>query len=145
MTALFAALERLAAEYGAEISQTGGEIVITNRENGNRISVSPEYGDEYIVGFATTHRHLDDPDDIADFVQEILTDGILPIEFYLNGARRFGSELTPRELETLSKALLEQEFGRFAGLLDAYEYEVKSWSGKYDTGRRLFAALPQNR
>ena len=142
MTILFETLGRLAADCGAEISQTGGEIVITNRENGNRLFIFPDCGDEYIVSFSTTHRHLDEPDDIADYVKEILSDEVLPIEFYLNGARRFGGELNRREAEGLSKAVLERQYCRFVGPLDAYEYEVKSWSGNYDTGRRPFTALP---
>ena len=129
------------------------ELRINNCVNSNNISVLKESYDtqdmknvyaEYIVCFATQHRHFepDDADEITEYVTGILNDDVLPLEFFLNGKNRFGGEISKTDMEHLSLSLLTDRFGAFAG--DSWlslEYEIRSWSGKYDTGRKHISEL----
>lgn len=138
---------------GIITEEPNNELRIRNCLNGNKISVFKEsyytqhmknvYA-EYIVCFATQHRHFgqEDADDIAEYVTGILNDDILPLEFYLNGKDRFGGEIKKNDIERLSYDNLTKQYGQYAG--DAWlslEYEIRSWSGKYDTGRKRVADL----
>ena len=91
---------------------------------------------EYIVYFSTQHAHFEDLDDALEYVAAIIADEVLPIEFYLNGKRSFGGEITQADFEELSDELLAAEFGYFAKDLSLFEYEIHSWSGRYNTERR---------
>lgn len=91
---------------------------------------------EYIVYFSTQHAHFEDLDDALEYVAAIIADEVLPIEFYLNGKRSFGGEIAKSDFEVLSAELLSSEFGYFAKDLSLFEYEIHSWSGRYNTERR---------
>ncbi len=91
---------------------------------------------EYIVIFSTQHRHFDELNEVDEYVRRILTDDVLPIEFYKGGKNSFGSELSKAEFENLSERFLAEEFGYTEEYISEFEYEIHSWSGKYDIGRR---------
>lgn len=91
---------------------------------------------EYIVIFTTQHRHFDDLNEVDEYVRRILTDDVLPIEFYKDGKNKFGGELSKSEFEKLSKRFLAEEFGYTEEYISEFEYEIHSWSGKYDIVRQ---------
>lgn len=91
---------------------------------------------EYIVIFTTQHRHFDDLNKVNGYVCKILTDDVLPIEFYKDGKNKFGGELSKSEFEKLSKRFLADRFGYTEEYISLFEYEIHSWSGKYNTVRQ---------
>ncbi len=91
---------------------------------------------EYIVCFATQHRHFEDLSDVAEYIRMILTDEVLPIEFYLHGERRFGGEIKKTDYEGLTMEFLAGHYGYSVEYLSQFEYEVHSWSGRYNVERQ---------
>jgi hypothetical protein len=78
---------------------------------------------------------------ILEYIKQILDDQVLPLEFYLDGKPRFGGELKSEDLERLSVSYLTNKYGFIHADLLSLDYEIHSWSGKYDTGRRRVADL----
>ena len=143
--ALYDDLGELARTYGLVFRAGENAASLTEPASGRVIDIYSEEYDthtEYIVGFSTQHRHIEEPEEAADFVREILLDEALPIEFYLNGARRFGGDLTREEAAALTVTALAARFMLPADVLKTYDYEITSWSGRFDTGRSPVSALP---
>ncbi len=117
------------------------EAVLTNRDTGESIIVFEERytsdnSYEYVVCFSTQHCHFDDIDDAAEYIRLILTDEVLPIEFYYNGKNRFGGEIRKSDFKKLSKEFLVSYSHHDEEYISQLEYEVHSWSGKYNVERR---------
>lgn len=131
-------------DTGLEIKEDSAEII--NKKTNEKISVFEERYNrdkagtdaacEYIVCFATQHRHFDDLCDVDEYVRQILDDEVLPVEFYKDGKARFGGELSGAIPDELSPRFLAAYFGLAADQLTGFEYEIRSWSGKRDVKRR---------
>ena len=138
--------------YDVAVSETAYKLTVASRANGSEIHVFDESApagedlsercEEYIVSFATQHCHLDDMEDVIDYVRQIIQDEVLPLEFYRDGERRFGGDIERSELPLLSQAVLSQRFMVPAEQLAAYQFEIHSWSGKYDVPRTDVSRLP---
>ena len=135
----------LQEEFKFDITENGDRAVITNRDNGKYIEVIEERYNtntartetyvEYTVCFATQHRHYDDTEDAADYIRQLLTDGILPLEFYREGKNRFGCDIEREKLGGLSPEVLADAVGYRVDHLSQFEFEIHSWSGRYDVTR----------
>ena len=148
-------LKSIQEAYGLELRTEEASAVLTDAASGRSVEILEEsFGktdptdgsykilyDEYIVCFSTQHVHLAEPDDVAAYVRAVLEDEVLPIEFYLNGQRRFGGEIGKADLARLSTEFLSEQFGITEAALRQYEYALHSWSGRYDSGRRRVADL----
>ena len=117
--------------------------VIKNPANDNRIEVfretyaphapgEPPYT-EYIVCFSTQHRHMEDLDEVRDYIRMIMRDEVLPIEFYLNGKPGFGGEITKEEFTRLTPESAAELFGLSPAYIRQFDCQITSWSGKLDT------------
>lgn len=150
---LFDTIVSAMTDYDVSVEVKENKLVIINRKNGNDLYVYKEeyYNDEemtdlfveYIVGFSTQHCHFsaDDEDDIIEYVLAILNDEVLPLEFYKDGERRFGGEIYLEDLDKLSVSFLAQNHYYSTDYILPLDYEIHSWSGKYDTGLRRVADL----
>jgi len=136
--------------YAIELRMKDNMVSIVNLNNEKCINIYEEkyYSAdgqdvfiEYIVCFATQHRHFEELDEVEEYAYMILQDEILAIEFYDSDERRFGGEIEKADYETLSQTLLAQRWGYFIEYLSANDYEVYSWSGKYDSGRKKVADI----
>ena len=131
--------------YDVAVSETEDKVVITDRANGSEMVVfdesyqqSEDPSDLFInivVSFSTQHRHFEDVEDATEYVLQILSDEVLPLEFYRDGQRRFGGDIERSDLPLLSQAWLAERFMVPAEQLAAYQFEIHSWSGKYDVLR----------
>ncbi len=138
--------------YDVAVSETEDELTVASRANGSEIHVFDESApagedlsercEEYIISFSTQHCHLDDMEDVIDYVQRIIEDETLPLEFYLDGKRRFGGDILRAQLPLLSQAWLAGRFMVPQEQLAAYQFEIHSWSGKYDVPRTDVSRLP---
>ena len=149
---LFEAIIQALSGYDMDFEIKDRKLAVVNRCNGNVLSVFEEIGFsrdgkeryvEYIVQFSTQHCHFDaeDADGLLDYIRSILNDQALPLEFYLDGKPGFGGEIPLEDLDRLSVSYLENEYGFIHADLLSLDYEIHSWSGKYDTGRRRVADL----
>ena len=149
---LFETIVNAITDYDVSVEVKNHELVIINSDNGNKLHVYEDEGFsqdmtiryvDYIVEFSTQHRHFDADveDDILEYILMILNDKVLPFEFYMDGKRRFGGEIEAVDLDELSVSFLVQQYGYNSDYLMSFDYEIHSWSGKYDTGLRRVADL----
>ena len=138
------AAERLALQYGASFSTKDCELVFTNRENGKTIELLDEsyYGgkpeesyERYTVYFTTQHRHYEDFEDALDYVEQLMRDEILAIENYQGNEPRFGGDAERSELQDPHPATRGTCFSMLPEDHPGLDYEINSWSGKYDRRR----------
>ena len=136
-------LKELQKEFAFDLSLKEDGAILTNTETRESIkifeeeyyySVDPKDGlyVEYIVCFTTQHRHFEELSDVAEYIRLILTDEVLPIEFYLHGERRFGGEIKKTDFYRLTIEILAGYYGHSVEYLSQFEYEIHSWSGRYD-------------
>jgi hypothetical protein len=120
--------------------KTGEQIeVLENKYYSKKASITGSEGEafvEYIVYFSTQHAHFEDFDDALEYVEAIIADEVLPIEFYLNGEDCFGGEIAKADFEGLSAEFLASYYGYTVEYLSQFEYEIHSWSGRYNTERK---------
>lgn len=120
--------------------KTGEQIdILENKYYSKKASITGSEDEafvEYIVYFSTQHTHFEDFDDALEYVEAIIADEVLPIEFYLNGEDCFGGEITRADFEELSAEFLASYYGYTVEYLSQFEYEIHSWSGQYNTERR---------
>ncbi|MED9968849.1 MAG: hypothetical protein UFA98_02400 [Ruminococcus sp.] len=149
---LFEKIVNVISDYNVSVEVKKHELNIINRDNDNVLHVyedmflsqdKKESFSEYIVEFSTQHRHFeyDSEDEITEYILLILNDKVLPLEFYMDGKRRFGGETNSDELDDLSVSSLSKHYGCTSEYLISFDYEIHSWSGKYDTGLRKVSDL----
>lgn len=130
-------------------------VLLKNRENGSAIEVFKSIYSidgkkegpfsEYIVRFATQHRHIKEWEDAEAYIRMLLMDERLPIEFYGSGrfdGGRFGGDIGRDDYFKLSAALLSERFLYSAEELSQFEFEIHSWSSQYDVKRMPVTKLP---
>ena len=149
---LFETIANAVTDYDVSVEVKEHELVIMNSDNSNKLYV---YEEEYfsqdmkdrfaqcIVVFSTQHCHFDanEDDEALEYILAIMNDKVLPLEFYMDGKRRFGGELAEEELDNLSVSFLSKHYGYTSDYLLSFDYEIHSWSGKYDTGLRKVSEL----
>ena len=131
--------------YDVAVSETEDELTVTDRANGSEMVVFDESYQQsedpsdiftnIVVSFSTQHRHFEDMEDAAEYVLQILSDEVLPLEFYQDGQPGFGGDIERDALPLLSQAWLAERFMVPAEQLAAYQFEIHSWSGKYDVAK----------
>ena len=137
--------------YDVAISETEDEVVITDRANGSEMVVLDESYQQsedpsdiftnIVVSFSTQHRHFEDMEDAAEYARQLLNDEVLPLEFYRDGQPGFGGDIERDELPLLSQAWLAERFMVPAEQLAAYQFEIHSWSGRYDIPKTPVTSL----
>ena len=144
-------LHELAQKHRLALTVDDAKAILTDPKTGEHIDIleekyypkrdtttgsEDEAFVEYIVYFSTQHAHYEDLDDALEYVEAIIADEVLPIEFYLNEKRRFGGEITKEDFEELSAEFLASYYGYTLEYLSQFEYEIHSWSGRYNTERK---------
>lgn len=95
--------------YGASVIIRENELTVTNCQNGKTITVFADtfydkdgaaQFSEYIVEFATQHRHFEDDEEeeIIDYIQSIMRDEVLPIEFFATVSGALVVSLTAKRI-----------------------------------------------
>ena len=137
-------LHRLQNVYDFDFTSEDDKAILINRVNGRSIEVRVEKlvdleGNteiRYIVAFVTQHRHIDDLKGVEEYIISILEEEVLAIEFYTNGKNRFGGDIARSDGAAISIDYLAKHFHYPAEYLSQFDYEVYSWSGKYDDTRQ---------
>jgi hypothetical protein len=87
----------------------------------------------YILCFAFQHIHLCDEEEVVDYINDITSGNLFSIEFFDDGERRFGGDITVDKLKELSYELLEQQTGYLGSteLKDcADSFKVRGWNSE---------------
>ena len=87
----------------------------------------------FMVMFSFQHRHIEDEKGVVEYVTDIIDENVFAIEFFKNGERCFGGDVTAEELKDLSYEKLEQKTGYYgsAKLIDCADaFKVRGWSDK---------------
>ena len=130
--------------YSLSLKTEKDKVTFVNPENDKFIDIykeefyssdGQEVFEEYIVCFATQHRHFDGLDEVEEYLYAILKEEVLTIEFYESHKRRFGGEISKSDYENLTLSWLMQKYGYSPEYFSSLEYEIQSWSGTYDSGR----------
>ncbi len=138
--------------YEVDMSETEYKLTVTDRANGSEMVVFNEsdrhaedpsdFFTNIVVSFSTQHRHFEDVEDAAEYARQLLNDEVLPLEFYRDGQPGFGGDIERDALPLLSQAWLAGRFMVPQEQLAAYQFEIHSWSGKYDVPRTDVSRLP---
>ena len=144
-------LNEIKNHYCVSIKEYNRQIVIKNSNNEKHLVIEREECEtvgsgkaytEYIVIFQTQHCHFEEPEDVFDYVKEILDDEVIPTEFFdADGKDRFGGEIHAEDFPFLSIALLSKLFRIVPVDLKKLSFECHSWSGKYDLPRQPVSML----
>lgn len=137
--------------YDVAVTKTEDEVVITDRANGSEMVVfdesyqqSEDPSDVFtniVVSFSTQHRHFEDMEGAAEYALQFLNDEVLPLEFYRDGQSGFGGDIERADLPRLTQAMLAERFWLSPETLAHYEYEIHSWSGRYDIPKTPVTSL----
>ena len=143
--------KEICKSYDLQIHCTDDTIVLRDSKSDAFIEISQDeyYTDskkektfsEYTVQFSTQHRHFDSLEEAEEYVRLILSDEVLPIEFFDSNRPRFGGEIGKDDFDVLTPESLTKWSGYTADYLLPLEFEVHSWSGKYDIKRMKFSEL----
>ena len=124
------------SSYQIEFSKNGTLAEIINPFGIDNIRVEYVPDDEFtpfIVYFAFQHCHMNDEEDIVDYICDLIDGNRCCIEFFKNGTRHFGGDISAEELINLSYEGLEQYSGYFGlhkliNLADSFK--VRGWNPK---------------
>ena len=116
-------------------SESKDSVEIINSFGQDNIVVDYDVADPtpFMVMFSFQHRHIKDEKGVIEYITDIINENIFPIEFFKNGERRFGGDVTAQELKDLSYEKLEQKTGYYGStkLIDCADaFKVRGWSGK---------------
>lgn len=106
---------------------------IINPFGKENIRVYYDFEDEfspYILCFAFQHVHMCDEKEIIDYINGIISGELFSIEFFNDGVRCFGGDITADKLKELSYELLERHTGYLGNfkLKDcADSFKVRGW------------------
>ena len=118
--------------FELQFSDDFSNAVIFNPNYNENITVYAD-GYEFIVCFSFQHCHLEDEEDVVEWIREIITGNKFAIEFFNKEQRCFGSEINAEELQDFSYEKLEQFTGYYGltKLLDvADSFKIRGWDSK---------------
>ena len=116
-------------------SKDSVEIVNPFGKDNIIVDYDPADPTPFMVEFSFQHRHIEDENGVIEYITDIINENIFPIEFFKNGEKRFGGDITSQELEDLSYENLKQRTGYYGStkLIDCADaFKIRGWSGKND-------------
>ena len=121
------------SDYDVQFSKDKNLLEILNPCGNENIRVEYVSDDEwtpYILYFLFQHWHMNDEEDIIEYINDIIDGNLFSIEFFANGNRCFGGDIDAQELQELSYESLEQFTGYYgmSKLKDlADSFKVRGW------------------
>ena len=114
-------------------SKDSVEIVNPFGKDNIIVDYDPADPTPFMVEFSFQHRHIEDENGVIEYINDIVNEKVFSIEFFKDGERCFGGDITSRELKNLSYEKLEQKTGYYGStkLIDCADaFKVRGWSGK---------------
>jgi hypothetical protein len=126
-------LAKYTEKYHVDISDNGESAVIYNPVGEEHILFS-YCGDEYTISFSFQHIHSYDRKDAESWIDDVVSDELLAIEFYKDEGVVMTAQIHPSAIRKLTYESLRAEFHH--GNRELYEFsdsfKVRSWSGEKD-------------
>lgn len=122
------------SNYEIIISGEDDLAEIINPFSKENIKVYYESEDDYspyIVCFAFQHVHLCDEELVIDHINDIIGGNLFSIEFFRDGKRCFGGDITADRIKELSYKELERYTGYYGGtkLIECADmFKVRGWN-----------------
>ena len=113
-------------------SKDSVEIVNPFGKDNIIVDYDPADPTPFMVKFSFQHRHIEDENGVIEYINDIVNENVFAIEFFKDGERHFGGDITAQELKGLSYEKLEQKIGYYgsAKLKEcADSFKVRGWSG----------------
>lgn len=85
----------------------------------------------YILCFAFQHVHLCNKEEVVDYINDIISGNLFSVEFFQDGQRCFGGDITADRLKELSYKALERYIGYYGGtkLIECADmFKVRGWN-----------------
>ncbi|MBQ3100388.1 MAG: hypothetical protein IJC50_05285 [Clostridia bacterium] len=104
-------------------------------ENEKDIFVGFDLGDigtPYYLGFTFNHWHLSSEKELVEYIDEIIADKRMSIEFFVGLRPQMGGDLTSDDLSNLSFESLCDRFPSCKNNSFGLNFKIRSFSGKYD-------------
>ena len=127
-------VKKYAEKYRVDVSDNGLFAVIYNPFCQNPLSEDSIFvayeEDEYTVCFSFQHVHVQYPEDAENWIEEVMSEERLPIEFFKDGRRVMGGDIKATALRKLTYESLKVYFRNeeLCGLADSFK--IRSWSGE---------------
>lgn len=113
-------------------SKDSVEIVNPFGKDNIIVDYDPADPTPFMVEFSFQHRHIEDENGVIEYINDIVNEKVFSIEFFKDGERHFGGDITAQELKDLSYEKLEQKTGYYGStkLIDyADAFKIRGWSG----------------
>ena len=113
-------------------SKDSVEIVNPFGKDNIIVDYDPADPTPFMVMFSFQHRHIEDENGVIEYINDIVNEKVFSIEFFKDGERHFGGDITAQELKDLSYEELEQTIGYYGStkLIDCADmFKVRGWSG----------------
>lgn len=125
------------SSYEMIYSESKDSVEIVNPFGKDNIIVDYDPADftPFMVMFSFQHRHIENEEGVVEYVTDLVNENVFAIEFFENGDRCFGGDITAEELKGLSYEALEQTTGYYGStkLKDCVDsFKVRGWSGNSD-------------
>jgi len=107
------------------------EIINTFGKDNIKVYYDSDDFSPYIVCFAFQHVHLCDEEAVIDYINDIICGNLFSIEFFRDGERCFGGDITADRLKELSYKTLERYTGYYGGtkLIECADmFKVRGWN-----------------
>ena len=106
-------------------------------EEGKDISIGfdiTDIGTPYYLGFTSfQHWHLSSREELIKYIDEIISDKRISIEFFNGLNAVMGTDITPDEISDLSYESVSERFIVCKNNPFGLNFKIRSFSGKYDT------------
>ena len=124
--------------YRVDVSNDLSSAIIYNPNSEEHLYIEHDTMDEfsqYTLSFSFQHIHLYDEKSAKTWIDDILSENVFAIEYFKDGERIFGGEISSCELSNLSYEFLEQDTGYY-GMTKLFQlvdcFKVRGWSKNND-------------
>lgn len=131
-------LDNYISRLRVDISDDLNSAVIYNPNSEEHLYIAYDSADEsfpYTLSFSFQHVHQADQKSAAEWIEDILSERLFSIEFFLGEDRRFGGQISASDLNKLSYEFLEQYTGYYGSTKlfhIADNFKVSGWTEKND-------------
>ncbi|MBR6768023.1 MAG: hypothetical protein IKM34_00870 [Clostridia bacterium] len=126
------------SQYRIDVSDDLESAIIYNPNSEDHLYIEYDKADEfspYMLSFSFQHVHLTDEESAKEWIDFILSEDVFSIEYFCGEDRRFGGQISAKELSNLSYDYLEQDTGYY-GITKLFQivdhFKIRGWSRKND-------------
>jgi len=126
------------SKYRVDVSDDLDSAIIYNPNGAEHLFIEYEGGDDFVrytLSFSFQHVHVSDQESATEWIDGILNEKFLSIEYFCGEENRFGGQINASDLNDLSYEFLERDTGYYGEekLFDLVDrFKVRGWTKKND-------------